>query len=409
MGLARPADGDRPLAVGLRTGVDLNRLQRPLRPVLACRYPIIAVAALAFSLQHLRGTGLDWRYFVEGSELLFGQHRPSTPFPGGLHLYASYPDFQIGPLSFLVAAPIRIIGGANSRIVGSLLMTAVGPLLVYVLDRASRIAHPPACQEDELLRRITVLFGGLLVAAAWAPLAAIYAHLDDVLTIAAGVGAVWAVATRRPIVAGILLGAAFAAKPWGVVALPLAFAFRGRCRVTALGVAAAVSIVAWAPFVLADPATLDAVRPQNRIAPESVLHLLGVPLMDAPTWVRALQLVTALVAGLIAILRGRWEAVLLVGIAVRVALDSQTFLYYGTGLIVAAFAWDLLRARRTYPLATLFAFVFLNDSYVVFADPMIRASTRLILTVALVVTVLVIRSDLPGPVRVEQEVTAAPI
>ena len=51
-----------------------ERLLRVLGPVLRWRYVIVAAVALLSCLQHISGTGRDWFYFVEGSELLFGRH-----------------------------------------------------------------------------------------------------------------------------------------------------------------------------------------------------------------------------------------------------------------------------------------------------------------------------------------------
>ncbi len=79
---------------------------------------------------------------------------------------------------------------------------------------------------------------------------------------------------------------------------------------------------------------------------------------------------------------------LLVGITARLALDPQVFLYYTAGLVLAALAWDLLRSRRPLPLWTLFAFVLLNDSYVLIDDSTVQAAIRLVLSVVLVVLVL---------------------
>src|SRR5438128_2468115 len=78
---------------------ELERVLARARPVLRWRYAILSAAALTFALQHLRGTGKDWYFFTLGSELLFGQHHRYSSLAGGLHLYANYPQIQIGPLS----------------------------------------------------------------------------------------------------------------------------------------------------------------------------------------------------------------------------------------------------------------------------------------------------------------------
>jgi hypothetical protein len=44
----------------------------------------------------------------------------------------------------------------------------------------------------------------------------------------------------------------------------------------------------------------------------------------------------------------------------------------------------MLRSERPLPLWTLFAFVFLNDSYIVVDDPWTRAALRLVFSVVLI-------------------------
>jgi hypothetical protein len=362
-------------------------------PLLRWRYVLIALAAFAFSLQHLRGTGEDWHFFVVGSELLFGHHRPGYAAPGGLHLYASYPYFQIGPLAFLFATPFRLLGEGNGRVAAALTMTALAPALVFVLERTALAVWGRDDERAATMTGFTALLGGLVVVEAWAPLGAIYAHIDDVLVLGAATMTLWALAHHRPGLTGFAIGVAIAAKPWGVVALPLVLALPGRARWPAAAFATAIAGVAWLPFVIADPATLSAIRPAVVTAPASVLHLFGVPLSDAPMWVRPVQLGGALIAEGLALARDRWGAVLLVGIAVRVGLDPQVFLYYSAGLVLAALAWDLLRSAHPLPLWTMATFVLLNDAYVVVSSPQARGVIRLLITVGVVGAALL----LPGP------------
>ena len=398
MPLAAAREGQRDLAD--------SPLLRRVEPVLRWRYPILVAAAYAFCFQHLRGTGKDWRYFVLGSELLFGQHHRYSPLPGGLHLYANYPDLQIGPLSFVLATPFRLLSRTDGRIAVALVGTAVAPALIWLLERTARVVWPRDGRPADQLLQLTALLGGLVVVQAWAFLATIYAHLDDVLVLSACTVALWAVAVRRPWVLGLAIGVAIAAKPWGVVALPLILALPGRDRWRATGLAALISALAWLPFVLADPATLSAVRPAVVTQPASVLHLFGVPLSDAPLWVRPVQLVAALLAGTVAVVRRRWGAVLLVGIAIRVALDPEVFLYYSPGLLLAALAWDVLRAPRPLPVWTLGGFVALNVATVIVPSPEGRAVLRLLITAAAVGAALV--SPLARPPDDELRATAEP-
>ena len=69
-----------------------------------------------------------------------------------------------------------------------------------------------------------------------------------------------AVSADRPVLAGIALSAAVAAKPWAIGFVPLLLAMpRGRLRAGAT--AAAGTALAWAPFVLANQRTLGALHP----------------------------------------------------------------------------------------------------------------------------------------------------
>jgi len=362
------------------------RLLDRAAPLLRWRYPLLVVAAFAFSLQHLRGTGGDWRWFVQGSELLFGTHHPYTPLPGGMHLYANYPEVQIGPLSLLLATPFRLLGRTGGRLAASLMLTAVAPALVFILERTTVAVWHDA---DRRLVALTTFLGGLVVVQAWSPLATIYARLDDVLLLGAITVALWAVAHRRPWLVGAMLGVGMALKPWGIVALPLVLALPRRHWWRAAGVAGAITAVAWLPFVLADPATLGAVRPQALTSSASVLGLLGVPFADAPLWVRPLQFGAALLLGSVAVARGRWGAVPLVGIALRVGLDPEVFPYYSTGLLLAALAWDLLRSPNPLPVWTLACFVMLDVAYVAVSNYDQRAVLRLVVTAAVVIGITV--------------------
>jgi len=361
--------------------VDDSSLLGRVGPLLRWRYPVLIVAAFAFCLQHLRGTGGDWELFVLGSETLFGIHRLDSSLPGGLHVYANYPEVQIGPLSLLLATPFRLLGRTNGRIAVALIGTAVAPALVFTLERA---AHAAWREADRRLVALTTLLGGLVVVQAWSPLSTIYARLDDVLLLGALAVAVWAVAVRRPLLLGAALGIGMALKPWGIVAMPLVLALPRRDWWRAAGVAGAVALVAWLPFVIGDPGTLSALRPQTATSPESVLGLFGAPFTDAPAWVRPVQFGSALALGATAVARGRWGAVLLIGIALRVGLDPEVFIYYTTGMLVAALAWDLLRSPRPLPAWTLATFVLLDVSYVAVESSTARALLRLVVTLAAV-------------------------
>jgi len=247
-------------------------------------------------------------------------------------------------------------------------------------------------------RRFTVLLGGLLVVQSWTSLAVVYVHLDDVLVLSAAVFALWAITRQRWLLTGLLLGVATAAKPWGIILVPLVLTLPRKERLRASLVAAAVTAASWGPFLLADSRTVSAGRVQNGVTGASVLHLFGVASGTAPAWVRPAQLALALVAGCWVVSKGRWGAVLFVCIALRIALDTQAVAYYDTGLVLAAFAWDLLRSRRQLPIWTAITFFLVDVTHGLTISSRTQAVCHFVATLAPVAVLVVgheIRSTQP--------------
>ena len=368
---------------------DLDRVLARLEPLLRWRYVVVTAAAFAFGLLYRRGNQPEWSFFYDGSKLLLGSHPFYATKPGGLHFYANYPWFQIGPLTLLVAVPFRWMGYVTGRFVAELAMTGVAPLLIFVLERTAMRVRPVISDVSEARRRFTVLLGGVLVVQAWASLAVYYVHLDDVLVLSAAVFALWAVAGERWILTGLMIGVAIAAKPWGIILAPLLLALPERKRLHTLLVAGAVAAAAWGPFFLADARTFAAGRPQDGVTPDSVLHLFGLALGANPGWVRPVQFAAALAVGCLAVRKQRWGAVLLVGIAARIALDTQVLPYYDSGLVLAAFAWDLLQSRREFPMWTAITFVLVNVTHALVDDRHLYALFHLMACVAPVAALLI--------------------
>ena len=65
---------------------------------------VLGCWGLACFARFARHGGVAWHFFTAGSALLFGG--PGA-LPGGLHLYANYPQLQIGPLAFVVTEGLR--------------------------------------------------------------------------------------------------------------------------------------------------------------------------------------------------------------------------------------------------------------------------------------------------------------
>jgi hypothetical protein len=173
------------------------------------------------------------------------------------------------------------------------------------------------------------------------------------------VGALIAVARRRPALLGLMLALAIAAKPTALVLIPLVLVFDRRSRATA-ALFGALGFVAWLPFVVADRATLLASHPQTLVQPHSGLSLFGLAGVPAPTVLRLAQFGLPLVIGWLVVRRGQWAAVPLIGYGLRVAIDPGDFAYYAVGVLVAALAWQLLGQRASIPWAVIAASIALS-------------------------------------------------
>jgi hypothetical protein len=299
------------------------------------RWAVLAAwTAICFGLCVRPGrAGLDWSTVDRGARLLTGGHQA-----GGLHLYARDPSIQIGPLTLGVVRFIELLAGGHAAMVGALIGTALLLPALAGLERAVRFTTDVAQKRAAKL----TLIGGLFIVPAWLQATVVFAHPDDVLVAVLTVGAMVAVARRRPAQLGLMIALAIAAKPTAVILLSLVFVFSGRSRATAASVAA-LGFAAWLPFVVADRATLLASHPQTLVQPQSGLSLFGLAGTPAPTVLRLAQFGLPLVIGWLVVRRGQWAAVPLIGFGIRVAIDPGDFAYYAVGVLVAALAWHVLR------------------------------------------------------------------
>jgi hypothetical protein len=290
-------------------------------------------------------SGLSWHFFVDGSRDLF--------HADGLSVYAHHPELQVGPLSLVVAAMFDALPGDASRATALITMTLIGLALLGLLAQV--------VPSDRRLRR--TMLAAVVFLPAWTVLAVRWGHLDDVLAIAAAVVAVVALYSGRPLLTGLALGLAIASKPWAIGFVPLVLALptaRTRAFVTVI----ATSAAGWLPFVLGDPGTLTALHPRVALVPGSGLHALGVRGEVVPAWGRTAQLLLAPAIALAAALGRRPAGVLLVGVAVRLALDPQDNAYYIGSAAAAAAVFDLLGTRWLVPWTTLLTVVALWQPFV---------------------------------------------
>lgn len=310
------------------------------------RWALLAVWAAAWCALVSPHGGYSWFYFAHGSVLLFGGHPPGLTAPGGVHLYGNYPQYQIGPLTFLVAALVQPFGVLAAQ----LLMIGLGLVVLACAERLTAVPH-------SLRGGTRMLLAEVLFVPVWAELAVHYAHLDDALVLTLSVLAVTAVASGRCRWVGPLLGAAIAAKPWAAAFLPLLWALPSQGRRDAMLWAVALPVLAWLPFVLGDPGTVLATsRFTITNAADSALRALGVTAPRTPSWCRPAQLLLGLGVGAAAVQRGRWPAVLLAGVAARLLLDPGTYDYYTASAMVAALLADLMLRRGSWPTSSIVAF-----------------------------------------------------
>lgn len=294
-------------------------------------------------------SGVSWHFSVDGARLLL--------HGSGLNLFADAPWLQTGPLSLVVAASLSPLPANAGKSLALIAMSAAGPLLMAAL--APLVA--PARRQ----RRI--FLAAIVLIPAWTVLSVRWGHLDDVLAMVFAIVALRAVSADRPVLAGVALALAIAAKPWAIGFLPLLLVLPwGRLRAGA-GAAAGVALV-WAPFVLANSRTLAALHPPVGLSPASGLHTLGARGVLVPPWGRTAQLVLSPAAATVAVLLRGLPGVLLVSVAVRLALDPKDNAYYVGSAALAAVVFDLLGTRWTIPWTTL-------ATVILFWQPFVRGFT----------------------------------
>lgn len=337
----------------------------------------LAAAVLAVQLAGTHGTA--WHWFADAARLLVGDGPPGLA--GGLHLYRDRPDLQFGPLSAAAAVPFAVWPGGGA-VAAAVAATAAGLVaLAAVVAAVERLAGRP-------VGTWALAAGGAAAVVTWGDVAARTTHLDDAVALLAIAAALCWCAAGGPAWRVVLAaGVAAAAKPWAVLALPLAAVPPGPLprRLGRVVAAGALVVLTWAPFVLAEPATLDVAGHRITNDPTSVLRALGVDDPATPDWVRPVQLAgCAALASWLAATR-RWPAVLLGGVAWRLLLDPGAHRYYTIGLVLGALCVELAARPGRPPWATVAAAVALEAT----ASPWFPAGPGRWLRLAAVLAALV--------------------
>ena len=163
-----------------------------------------------------------------------------------------------------------------------------------------------------------------------------------------------------------------------------------RLRTAAWAVVPVIGLAAL--FVLADPATLAAARFGIPNAPSSSLRVLGVNATTTPAWDRPVQFALGLALGAVAVLRGRWAAVVMVAAAARIALDPGVYSYYTAAILLGAVVWDVQARRgRIFPLWSWLVFAALFVCRYLPLQPHVLGSLRLGVCVIVVSAALLLK------------------
>jgi len=309
---------------------------------------LLWAAPWAFRLFPRDPLGSDWWWFEYGARQLSGHADGITPIEGGpLHIYTWIPRLQIGPPALLAAIPTQLGNTYAGRVAAAVVMVLAVIGLLVLLERIARM-----CGLAQERTRTMTLVGGAFLVPAWCTLAAFTMHLDDVIVLCLTVVAIHQLLRRCWWAAALALGVAVATKPWAVAFVPLLLLVPRVRRSHAILLTLASAAVWWLPFVVADPQTVQASGSVKLdTSPDSTLHLLG--LQSSAGDARLLQLALMVLVGWWAVRSGRWPAILVAPIAVRMLTDPQTWIYYTSGLVLGAFLWDLVGSRARWPRLTV--------------------------------------------------------
>lgn len=340
---------------------------------------VVAAAALAALLALRTPLGVD--YAGPAGTLCDCAAAPIRALAHGrLHDFlATQP--VMGSASLLVRAPFAALGlhlGHGSdldlyRLGVFPCVLAAGLLGVYVFGRMRELRRPPvAC----------ALVAGLIAINPLTTKALRYGHPEELLAAALCVAAILAATRRRPLLAGVLLGAAFATKQWALLAvIPVVASARDE-RWRAAAAAAAAAALLMVPMAAGDfhrffSANHGAGVIGGGAMPTNIWFGFGhditvviaangqtSPPRSLPSTISALSHPLILVTGFV--LAAAWwrcrrdaepdDALLLFALVMllRCLLDPITNSYYHLPFLMSLAAWEGLR-RRGAPVLTVSA------------------------------------------------------
>lgn len=328
---------------------------------------------LWFALVEPHG-GFSWHYLRTGGKLIY--EGASGRGDGGLNLYAHHPELQMGPVSFLAAGLFNPFPEAIGQMLAAAVMSLLG-LVILVLAGRSAAWHFLGTGTNHQRLRQRVLAAGLAFIPMWIEVAVRFGHLDDVLALFFTALAVRSVTLGHAAATGVFLALAMDSKPTALAFLPLLLALpRDRWPRAGLWCAGLVAL-AWLPFFVGAPHSFAAAEFTIPNQPASALRWLGVGDPQTPPWDRPAQAALGLALGCLAVWRGRWSAVVLLGANARIALDPSVYTYYTASVLLGTLLWDVIGQRRLVPWWSWIALITLYGSVFVVPDDSARGLIRL--------------------------------
>ncbi|MFJ3709974.1 hypothetical protein [Streptomyces sp. NPDC090053] len=349
-------------------GSDTGRVAR--LPIRRHHALLIGWTVLWFFLVEPSG-GVSWHYLRQGEQLLFD----AGP-GGGLSLYAHHPELQIGPVSLLAAGLFAPFPDHVGELLAEATMSGLGLVMLVLVGRTAAWDHRGTGTNHRRLQQ-RILVAGLAFIPMWIEVSVRFGHLDDVLALLFTTLAVHALARNKPAAVGIFLALAVDSKPWAIGFLPLLLALPRPVWKRALLWLAGLVAIAWLPFYLGDLGSLAAAKFTIPNQQASSLRWLGVSDPATPWWDRPAQLAIGLGLGTLAVWRGRWPAVVLLGANARILLDPSVYTYYSASILLGTVLWDAVGQRRLVPWWSWIALALLYGGTLLIPSDSVRGLVRL--------------------------------
>ncbi|WP_411292940.1 hypothetical protein [Streptomyces sp. CBMA123] len=287
--------------------------------------------------------GFSWHYLRQGEQLLF-----SSQPDGGLSLYAHHPELQIGPVSLAAARLTAPFSPHVGELVAEAVSAGLGLVMLVLVGRTAALYYLGTGINHRRLQQ-RLLIAGLAFIPMWVEVSVRFAHLDDVLALFFTTLAAHALARGKPFQVALFLALAVDSKPWALAFAPLLLALpRPAWLRTALWFCLLVAI-AWLPFYLGNLDTMAAAKFTIPNQPASALRWFGVTDPATPWWDRPTQFALGIGLGCVAVWRGRWPAVVLLGADARILLDPSVYTYYTASILLGTLLWDAVGQKRLVP------------------------------------------------------------